>query len=95
MAKYCVYKNNKCLTFVLRPAAVLFLLVGTFSSGSDFVLESESGSSDNNSVLLRLPFFVAGEETYKRLRQSSYLEITSMRKTEFTKTINDSPFVYE
>ena len=95
MAKHCVYKNNKCLTFVLRLAGLVYLLVGTLKSGSDFVLESESGSSDGTPFFLRLSFFVAGEETYKRIRQCSYLEITSMRKTEFTKTINDSPFVYD
>ena len=94
MAKYCVYKNNKCLTFVLRLAGLVFLLVETLSSGSDFVLESELGSLDNNSFFLRLPFFVAGEDTYKRLRQPSYLAITSLRKAESTKTINDLPLVY-
>ena len=95
IAKYCVYKNNKCLTFVLRVADLVFLLGRTLKSGSDFVLESELRSSDATPFFSRLSFFVAEEETYKRIRQCSYLEITSMRKTEFTKTINDSPFVYE
>ena len=84
MAKYCVYKNNKCLTFVLRLADLAFFLGGgrTLKSGSDFVLESaffmagESDLKSESESSLGLPFFDAEEETCKRLKQSEPLEFT-------------------